>query len=338
MTIREIAEKAGVSTATVSRMINENGFVSTETRKKIQATIEETGYDPSLRKRRKESGLSSQLKHRNIAMLWTGGNDPQLTNTGQSMMLGITEALRQIGGSLTVDYIDSTEHIPQILMDGKLDGVLIHGPTPSPSICEHLEKIPVIWLLQAGSVDFGDRVQPDHAFAGKTACEHLIQQGCRNLCCMSHTPPATHSPYWKSRADHFSRHADLNNIHCTLLDLPEPTISETKPSEDRDSAKKLVDSFMQLSPKPDGLFVANNLGVHIHAELLNRGIVPMKNLPMIAGDANVCAQHMDPEPIKIRVFSQQIGRLAVESLLLRIRTPDMPLLTHSLKPKLILPE
>jgi DNA-binding LacI/PurR family transcriptional regulator len=90
--------------------------------------------------------------------------------------------------------------------------------------------------------------------------------------------------------------------------------------------------------RPDGLFVANNLGDYVHNELINRGIVPMKDLPMIAGDANVCAQHMDPEPIKIRVFSQQIGRLAVESLLLRIRTSDMPLLTHSLKPKLILPK
>ena len=338
MTIKEVAEKAGVSTATVSRMINDSGFVSAETRKKIESTIEETGYDPSLRKRRKEIGLSPRLKHRNVAMLWTGGNDPQLTNTGQNLMLGITEALRQIGGSLMVDYINSSDHIPRILMDGKLDGVLIHGPTPNPAICEHLKNFPVVWLFQTGSVDFGDRVQPDHVVAGKISCEYLIRQGCRNLCCMNYAPASDHLPYWKSRADSFVSQTGLGNIHCQLLEHPEPTGVKTRQADLVAAAKKLVDSFVQLSPRPDGLFVANNLGVYVHSELINRGIVPMKDLPLIAGDANVCAQHMDPEPIKIRIFSQQIGRLAVEALLLRIRNPDMPLFTNLLKPQLVIPE
>ena len=144
MTIKEVAERAGVSTATVSRMINDSGFVSLETRKRIQMTIEETGYNPSLRKRRNESGLSPKLRHRNVAMLWTGVNAPHLTNTGQSMMQGITEALREVGGRLTIDCIDPSEYIPKILTDGKLDGVLIHGPTPNPSICEQLSHFTVI--------------------------------------------------------------------------------------------------------------------------------------------------------------------------------------------------
>ena len=46
VTIKDIAEKAGVAKSTVSRYLN-NGYVSEQTRKKIDAIIEETGYRPN---------------------------------------------------------------------------------------------------------------------------------------------------------------------------------------------------------------------------------------------------------------------------------------------------
>ena len=46
-TIKEVASVAGVSTQTVSRVINERPDVSPETRKRVQTVIEELGYQPS---------------------------------------------------------------------------------------------------------------------------------------------------------------------------------------------------------------------------------------------------------------------------------------------------
>jgi hypothetical protein len=62
-----------------------------------------------------------------------------------------------------------------------------------------------------------------------------------------------------------------------------------------------------------------------------RGITPMEDLPMIAGNTSVT-----PKPINIDFFHQEIGQLAVEALLWRIKNPSMPIVTHSIKPELIL--
>ena len=47
MTIKEIAKLANVSTSTISRVVNDSGYVKKEVREKIEALIEETGYRPN---------------------------------------------------------------------------------------------------------------------------------------------------------------------------------------------------------------------------------------------------------------------------------------------------
>ena len=72
---------------------------------------------------------------------------------------------------------ESGSYVPQPLQNGGIDGIFIHGPEPDREVQKILRKFPVVWLLQQGYKDFGDRVQPDHAHAGKQACLHLIDQG-----------------------------------------------------------------------------------------------------------------------------------------------------------------
>ncbi len=338
MSIREVAEKAGVSTATVSRLINENGFVSEEARKKIQRAFKETGYDPAKRKRRTPT-TPGPLKNGNVVMIWTVGKYYEQSPTGQNLMMGITEALQKIDASLTVSHIYANEELPAPLLSGKFDGILIHGPSPSPAICEHLSKFPAVWLLQSGSVDFGDRVKPDHASVGQISLDYLAEQGCRNVCCMSYDTLTAQHNYAQTRADSFLHRAKQRGVRDALLSRPEPPESTEILSARAAAAAGLVEDFVRLDPRPDGLFVANELGPFIHAELLQRGIVPMKDVRLVAGDDNICSQHLlDPKPATIRIFSRQIGKQAVEMLLQRIRNPDMPQLTCSLKPQLIIPE
>jgi DNA-binding LacI/PurR family transcriptional regulator len=83
---------------------------------------------------------------------------------------------------------------------------------------------------------------------------------------------------------------------------------------------------------------ASDLGPYVHIELTKLGIIPIKDVCMFAGDANICAQFpLSPAPVPIRIFSKNIGQQAVELLLQRIKNPDMPQLTCALKPKLELP-
>lgn len=338
--IREVAEKAGVSTATVSRLINDNGFVSAEARQKIQQAFKETGYDPAKRKRRTPQNGTSGLKHKNVVMIWNTGLQSERSMTGQNMMVGITQTLQEMDASLTVAHLLENNEIPPALFKTQIDGILIHGPAPSPTICKQIKNIPVVWLLQQGSSDFGDRVQPDHEEAGKLAFQHLVDHGCRHLCCMSYTPTMRrHANYWKSRETSFLGLAAETRTNTTLLTCPELFEPAASPAVQADAAKKLVADLLETTPRPDGLYVTTALGPYIHQELTKNGIIPMKDILMVAGDANICDKHhLIPEPVTTRLFSDQIGKQAVEILLLRIKNPDMPQITCMLKPELVIPE
>lgn len=335
VTIQDVANQAGVSTATVSRMINENGFVSTEAKEAIQAVIKATGYNPT-RRRRAADLAASVLKTGNATLIWTANQELQMSHSGRDLMLGLTEGLRKINASLNVDYIDSSGTMPHSLQNGSIDGLFIHGPAPKESALKYLKKFPVVWLLQQGAKDYGDRVQPDHSHAGTIAAQHLIDHGCQNLCCITTDSPS--SEYSKTRANAFLNLANEQQVPAEVIKHSAPPPTEATPGVRKAVAVEMAAAFAKLSPRPDGLFVASDLGPYVHVELTKLGIIPMKDVQMVAGDTNICAQFpLTPEPVTIRIFSKRIGRQAVELLLQRIKNPDMPQLTCTLKPKLQIP-
>ena len=316
-----------MSTATVSRVLNNTGVVQDETREKILRAIDKLGYKPSTRQQIRSSNVTP-LKHRNIALIWTGYSNAAFSETGQKMVLGILKNLQPLGANLTVDHITIPDRIPHCLAEGKIDGILLHGPEPSPLICARLKQFPTVWLLQSGSEQFGDHVQPDHNLVGQLSSQYLMGQGCKQLCCISYTPTRNGSSYWQSRAVGFETYTKIHGINSSVLHCSEE--QENPKKEDR--AKELVDAFEKMNPRPDGLFVANDLGNLIHSELMRRDITPMTDIPMIAGNTSVT-----PKPVDINFFSEEIGQLAVEALLWRIKNPSMPIITHSVRPELILP-
>jgi len=335
VTIQDVADQAGVSTATVSRMINKNGFVSPEAKESIEAVIKTTGYNPTRRRRQSEMPAST-LKNNNASLIWTTSQEMQMSNSGRDLMLGLTEGLRDINASLNVDYIDSSGYIPHSLQNGSIDGVFIHGPAPRASMLRYLKKLPVVWLLQQGAKDYGDRVQPDHIHAGKIAAQHLLDQGCRQLCCI--TTCSTTSDYTQTRSGAFIKLANQHQVTTSVIEHSTHPPAEATPSLRKAIATEMAAAFAKLSPRPDGLFVASEIGPYVHLELTKLGIIPMKDVCMVAGDTNICAQFpLSPIPVTIRIFSKKIGRQAVELLLQRIKNPDMPQMTCLLKPQLELP-
>ena len=303
----------------------------------IKLAMEETDFDFANRRRRVLSDKLSKLTIKNVLMIWNIETVYESTLTGQLMMQGITEALHTIGSNLMVDHIYGVEKAPPFLKSGQLDGVFFHGSSPSTAIYNKLRKHPMVWLLKLGSFEFGDRVKPDHPLAGEISCDWLVQQGCRNLCCMSYTVTGSH--FANARADRFLSRAKEMRVKSGLLVEAIPSYSAKLQADQTTIASNLVEQFIHLDPRPDGLFVANELGPYIHTELMTRGIVPMKDLPVIAGGEDICAgHHLDPMPATIRIFSPQIGRQAIETLLQRIKNPDMPQVTCSLKPELVIPK
>ena len=337
MSLLKVAKAAGVSPATVSRVLNRGSMVNKETARKVRQAMKMVGYRPAppAERRGPKARLHLPLRHDAVAFLWTAGRQPAQTLTGIGLLEGASAALRRHRVSLVVDYLDGPGDLPHLIASEQLDGLLLHGPEPDPAVAARLRNFPVVWLLSPGSRVWGDRVQPDHRLAGRQALDHFISRKCRSLCCITHKPTPSGYDFFAERADAFAQAARLHG-------LPMTTLGEEieRPGDDAGrfaAAESLVAAFAKLSPRPDGLFVASDLGSYVHDHLRQRKIRPMRDVVLIAGDKEHCPQHLDPVPVKVDVHSQSIGRMAAELLLWRLTNTEAPFVTQLVQPRLIVP-
>ncbi len=339
ITIKDVARIAGVSTATVSRVMNNSGFVQENTRKLITKVMQEQNYVPQESKRKKnvnprKSGLQ---KSYNFAMVWAGGVTASMGNTAQEIMHGLSEAASQIGASINIEFVPKTGDTHNFWDKKKFDGLFLSGSFSEASL-EKVKDYPIIWLLQSGYNELGDRVQPDHTQVGLISCRYLIEKGCKNLCCISTKDYDSFHRYWKTREQAFRNAAEINRVHCDTIYMDCLDNFSLPVDVQKKAAQDVVKQIKSLKNKPDGIFIANTLGWPIYSELMANGFVPSKNIEMIAGDKEVFAGYCNPEPARIDIGTREIGKVAVEAMVWRITHPQMPQLTYMLKPSIIAPE
>jgi len=180
-TIKQVAAVAGVSTQTVSRVVNERPDVSPETRKKVQAAIQELSYQPSALAR----SLSSQRSY-TLGVVTAG-----LKYIGPSLTLsGIAAAVEEAGYALLLKELpnfDSNDLTPifQALLSRHVDGIIwavpeigdnrqwVHQPPADMTI-------PIVYLTMAPQKNISI-VSVDNYLGGRLAMAHLLEQGYRKI-------------------------------------------------------------------------------------------------------------------------------------------------------------
>ena len=179
ITIADIAEKAGVSKATVSRVLNNRPEgVGAETRARIQQIVSDTGFQPSGVAR----GLATG-KSRSVGLII-----PDIANPFHPLLVrGVEDALSQSGYSLFLcnsarDIVKEKEYV-RVLMEKGVDGVILNS-AESDCDCqlELLEKkgIPFVLLdrlIEGSSSRVG--VFVDNRHGARLAAAHLFsREGC----------------------------------------------------------------------------------------------------------------------------------------------------------------
>lgn len=180
-TIKEVAHAAGVSTQTVSRVINDRPDVAEETRAKINQVIEKLGYQPSALAR-------SLIQQRSYTLgVVTAG----LKYNGPSRTLnGITFQSEKMGYSLLLKELPrfDTENIKpliQNLLSHHVDGIIWAVPEVGDNrvwVDSELSDLPVpiVYLTMENHPGL-TIISFDNFLAGKMATEHLLHQGYHRI-------------------------------------------------------------------------------------------------------------------------------------------------------------
>jgi len=176
-TIKDVAGKAGVSTATVSLVVHNHKRISSETRKKVLKVIKQLNYYPS----RSARGLVSK-KTGNIGFILTEEHFLKTEPFYTRIFLGTEFATRETNYYVLLTTVKSDfandEPLPRFLEEKSVDGIIIAGKIPLSLIDRIAQmKIPTVFVdYYPPSGDY-PAIMIDNIKGGILATQHLIELG-----------------------------------------------------------------------------------------------------------------------------------------------------------------
>jgi len=174
ITIRDIAALAGVSTSTVSRVLNNSGYVKVEVRERIEAVISETHYTPS--------ELAKQLKSHRSGLI--GVIIPKINSyTTSEIVAGISSTLEPLGYQMllanTANSVAEEEAAYDLFRRQRVAGVLHSATTVNDNLIRAIREagLPVVMIGQdASHLGVTSVIQNERA-AARQLTEHLLSRG-----------------------------------------------------------------------------------------------------------------------------------------------------------------
>lgn len=310
-TIKEVAAAAGVSTQTVSRVINKRPDVSPETRERVQKVIEQLRYRPS--------ALARSLIRRRSHTL--GVVTAGLKYIGPSRTLsGITGAAEEKGYSLLLkelSHFDTTDITPifQALHDRHVDGIIWAVPEVGENrnwIEQrfHESRIPTVYLTMEPRQDI-PVVSVDNFHGGRMAVNHLYEQGYRHIAHVSGP-----LDWWEAqqRLSGWKEALTIAGLESTADQWAEGNWSSASGVE---AIEKL---FMQY-PQMDSVFVANDqmaLGVLQAAH--QRGLRIPEDIGIVGFDNIPESAFFWPPLTTVEQDQYAVAKLAVAEIIKIIET------------------
>ena len=247
LTIKDVARACGVSTQTISRVLNDRVDVSRTTREKVLAVIDQMGYQPSAFAR----GMRQQST--NLGVIIAG-----LQHIGISTTLnGITQEAEIHGLSLILKELPSFSSIDvkpwiQSLMAHQVMGIIYAAPEVGNNWAQVQAKIPAhcppMVFLKGNSSSAPISISIDNYLGAYSITNHLIQQGYRHIAHIS------------GPLDWFEARERKRGWTQALLDAGRPVDNE-KWSEGSWTPASGIETFEFLYSRyseMDAVFVAND--------------------------------------------------------------------------------
>ncbi|WP_245674249.1 MULTISPECIES: LacI family DNA-binding transcriptional regulator [Actinoplanes] len=182
-TIRDVAREAGVSYATVSRVLNGRDWVSPEAVRSVRDAISRTGYTANQHARSLATGRSGS-----IAFLLTEPQHLLFEDPNFSVLLrGVAQALSERQLTLILMIASTPEERSRtvaFLSGGHVDGVLLVSPHSGDPLLQQLVQagVPIVACGRVlGFEDTISSVSADDRAGARSAVEHLIAQGARRI-------------------------------------------------------------------------------------------------------------------------------------------------------------
>jgi LacI family purine nucleotide synthesis repressor len=321
ISIIDVAQLAGVSKSTVSRVMNQVPGVNAEVVRNVQSAMEQLGYQPSARRRGPKTAARRGIRTGNILFLVLGFNVAELHQMPvfPGLLHGVEAAVREAGLFLVLAAYHPDESLPAALGSNQVDGVLLFQPATSPetappAIKSRFERLPSVGLMRGFEEPWPhiDRVLYNNAAIGPLAARFLLNRGHTRVAFLN--IEQDHVAFIERQRSFVAaiRDAGATAAELVCMRRREEILNETE------EFKTLVDSLK--NQHVTGLFVPSDAQVPaLYAALERAGIQPGKNLEIISCDNQPrFLSSVSPKPASIEINLEMVGRVGVQWLLWRL--------------------
>ncbi|QYM79254.1 LacI family transcriptional regulator [Horticoccus luteus] len=321
MLIADIARKAKVSPATVSRVINQPHLVAPDRLARVQAVMQAVSYTPTPLNRRRgpKSRLAAPKK---IAVWFVGARRNTSHNWFQDQLLHVQPANERQRVELTVLFSDSPDDLPRPLAERQVDGVIVQGMEPSPACLQRLGDLPRVWFMTRRSMSYaGDYVEPDNTENGRAAADYLQTRGHKVVAVISPDPDYS-AVAWRVRA-FLDRAKEIGLTAHTILGRSKPNTSYLETAPMHEESESLARRVVQANPRPTGLYlpVDHFCGSFFRA-LRQAGVRSDRDVETLLGNYNPVIYHnLDHLPAALDINLPTLVRQVVDHLVWRIENP-----------------
>lgn len=303
VTIREVAQAAGVSLATVSKVLNDRYGVAEETANRVRSVIEELGYETSLVARSLRTGRTD------VVGVLVADLEPFSTE----VLKGVADVFRGTGYEL-VAYAAATrvgEHVGwEQRQLARLGGTLIDGAVlVTPTVTDIVATVPVVAVDPHTGHPGLPVVDADNLHGGYLAGKHLVELGHQDIAMLT------------GRSDLVSARLREQGFRAALAEagVPLDHVVFAPGDFDPDVAEKSAHELLTTSRRPTAIFAANDATALVTIEVARRLGLDIPHDLSIVGFDNVPEAAMStPGLTTVEQPIREMGRRAARMLLDRL--------------------
>src|SRR5829696_774483 len=323
-TIREVAESAGVSYATVSHVINNTRLVSPETRERVVAAMDALHYRPNALARSLRQG-----KTNTIGLVLPDSANPFFAEISRSIE---DEAFKK-GYSV---FLCNTELDTQrelfyvdVLSKKQVDGIIFVAAGDQADSLDFLlrQNMPVVMIDRDLPNVEVDAVLTDHQLGGFLATHHLIELGHRRIACIAGPSTITPSAERMTGYERALEQAGLSYDEHLII----------RGDYHAQSGMEITHSILKLNPRPTAIFALNDLmALGALRAAAEAGYSVPTDLAVVGYDDLELAQFTNPPLTTIAQPKKEIGFQAINLLVDRMSRKNLPPSRVVLAPELII--
>lgn len=304
-TIYDIAEKLKLSSATVSRGLQDNPAISKKTRKRIQDAAKELGY--------RHNKFASSLRNQKTNTIGVILHELS-SNFVTTVLAGIEKITAEAGYDLVI--VHSSESVEKEIANAtnlfhkRVDGLIASLAFDTKDL-DHFKQfeergIPIIFFDRAEENSHYPKVVIDNFKSGYEATQHLIDQGCKRIALL--TANLNRNVYAQRHQGYMAalneRGIGYKKEYVMIKNLSEQSGTEA------------AIQVMKMKPMPDGAFVTNDFTAAVFMHVLKEnGIKVPEDIAIVGFNNDAICKIVDPQLTTINYPGTTIGEIAAKNLI-----------------------